>query len=260
MIIAEYLSPEDCVMMEMACKRWYNYLSQYQVSFPLQVTLTSYSPNLLLQISESPDLSLKDCTLSFFYSPENSTKRLPLCHIATPPSFIEGVKKFSCEFPSISFFTFHGVPNQYSMDGIPQDWLNIAHFCGFTNRAVLQGRKVALDMGVIRDFTDQSYQFSIYITPDHLEPEELIEQKIKSMYHHDKSIEEIMKIYPDVDKRKIKKILNIPEETKEEGFARLRPEILRFKDAAMTDAEIAAKLRIPEDLIEEILNSQPDNQ
>jgi hypothetical protein len=257
-IIAQYLSPEDCVMMEMACKRWYNYLSQYQVSFPLKVTLTSFSPNLLLQTGELADLSLKDHKISFCYSPENSNKQFPLCHIATPPNFIEGIKEFSCEFPSISFFTLHGVPSEYSIEGIPGGWFGIADFCGWTNKAVLQGRKLELGMGVNFDFQDQSYQFSIYISPSDLD---LVELKIQEMYSNDKSIKEIMQSYPDMDKRKIQKLLNIPEETREEGFARLRPEIIVLKDAAMTDAEIATKLRIPEDLIPEILkDGNSDNQ
>jgi DNA-binding NarL/FixJ family response regulator len=103
-----------------------------------------------------------------------------------------------------------------------------------------------------------------YVEPEEPKRERAVEA-VKSFYAQNMPLEDIHQrvarhFIPGISMSETRKMLGLPNETREEAFARLRPEVIRLMDAAMSIEEIAAQFDLPEETIEAILSSQQDDQ
>jgi len=284
--VATYISPQGCLSMQRVCKRWNNALFPHQVSFLLETTLCDslHGSCLLRDTSDQTTLSLRNINFSLCYFQNISGAEaisfenpLLLCSYKAPENFTENSQYFLGK-QRVSYFKFHGTPNAFFLDGIPEGWHGNGRdeSCSLfrvgcnmgVNLASLHGKTLKLSLSgyfVLNNHPSSNHLFSCslanpYYVPTREDHIAALRLGVIEMHKAQIPLESIHQLCSNITMRDIKEILGIKEETREEGFARLRPQILQLKDAAISNAEIANRLSIPEDLIEEILNNKPDNQ
>jgi hypothetical protein len=193
-----------------------------------------------MKASESPELNLQNRNLSLFYSsepfiplapfsPEAADNVHQLCRFHIPFNFEEGHKAYclSNGFKPVSYFNFYEAPTKLFLQGLPEGWKCLKRYAN------------GMCQVSWKTLTNPSFCF---------EAGQKWNLNLTSMWDiHDQNSCNMISAM-------------VKSETREQGFARLRPQIIEMIDAAMTHEEIAYKLHLPEDLIDEILKSQPGNQ
>lgn len=276
---AKQLNLKECCMLEMTSKRWNNFFYPHKVFFSLPATLRVDNDIEILLGS----VNFKNREFSLVYHPESMTfpksveNPFLLCSYAIP----EGSKLQSGSYcplkpiksPLLSCFKFHeNFFESLSITGVPIGW-------GETRQTLEYGPCTisrAPDVNIFCETpcelmlrAEQRHSTGYPIFSCRLEPAQTLAQRKKAdmvplvinmFKQFALTPAEIRKQCSLLSIQEIKKILEIPDETKEEGFERLRPEIRRRKDAGMSNIEIADELGIPDDLVDVIMNSKKESE
>lgn len=239
------LSPDNCRQLLMTSKNLYNWFVPYMDSFTLGVrlgdSLLNGTNSLLIETSKNSNLSLAGRRFSLCFSTQKTIdQNLPpiqLCSFSAPSRFGQVAYCLSNKaYQPISYFSeLHGEPKQFFLQGVSEQWESYGRTpcgiqCGYNlDFDALAGKKLKLMLEGVKN-GDAPYFFH---------------QNLFMINGTQPEVEILEDVRPIVKK-----------ETREEGFARLRPQIIQMIDAAISREDIARTLRIPEDLIEEILNGQ----
>lgn len=237
------LSPDNCRQLLMTSKNLYNWFVPYMDSFTLGVrlddSLLNGTNSLLIETSKNSNLSLAGRRFSLCFSTQKTIdQNLPpiqLCSFSAPSRFGQVAYCLSNKaYQPISYFPeLHGEPKQLFLQGVPKEWQSYSSTpygiqCGNNpDLWPLAGKKLKLMLEGAKNGESPYFFHQNLFRLNGTQPETL-----------------------DDTTPMVKK------ETKEEGFARLRPQIIQMIDAAISREDIARTLQIPEDLIEEILNGQ----
>lgn len=294
------LQPSDCCAFWNVSQSWRKFLSFYRedVSLIPQIVEGGSYPFMNAIVNQTPDLSFHERKISLHCFSPQTDHMLELCTFTTPTlAKLTFPMEFEVGAPpcclsdlspiGFSYFRFFGTPREFSLQGVPEGWGGDCYNKGKTLFSVacsdldidlsssLHEQKLTLTfLGELRGpsgygeeppllkcaLSNPSYaQTEIAQTKKANVERACLENRVKFLWKTKQALEYIQE-RTEKPMNVIKEILGMKPETKEEAFAKLRSEVIRLTDAAMSTEDIARQLDLPEETIEAIRNSQPGNQ